>query len=249
MDDSVRHKQKCVVVTGGCGFIGQAVLRHLSKNGYAIAFGYHQNPDLADDLQLELGQDSTVISEQTDVSKPEEVDRLFDRAAHIGTIHGLVNLAAAGGKRQQLVDLNAAETAQIFSVNVIGALNCAQAFARHASRSNGGEGGAIVNFSSQAARSGGYRLIPYAASKGAVESMTVALASELGSEGIRVNAVSPGIIRRPPETPDEQQSAASIPLGRFGTPDEVSELVTWLLSDGARYVTGAILPVNGGRRA
>lgn len=180
--------------------------------------------------------------------------RLFETAAReLGPVRALVNNAGISGSLGRLEDVDAGEIARVLGVNVIGTMLCAREAVRRMSSKHGGHGGAIVNISSRAAQLGGAgEWLHYAASKGAVETFTVGLARELGAEGIRVNAVSPGLIETglhaAAGAPDRlERLVGGVPQGRAGTADEVAAAVLWLLSPEASYVNGAILAVAGGR--
>jgi NAD(P)-dependent dehydrogenase (short-subunit alcohol dehydrogenase family) len=162
-----------------------------------------------------------------------------------------VNNAGAAVGAGALLALTPDDLARCFAVNLFGAIYCTQAAARLMGRSHGGSGGAIVNVSSEAARAGGSRIAAYAAAKAALNTFTLAAARELVPDGIRVNAVSPGLIdtdQHAGHSPDRRAAlAASVPLGRFGRADEAAELILWLLSARSGYVTGTVVPVSGGR--
>ena len=185
------------------------------------------------------------VAVQADVAAAHDVDALFEAAASLGAVTGLVNNAGITGPVGKLVEVDVGEFERLFAVNVIGVLLCCRRAAQVMA-----PGGAIVNLSSGAATLGGPgEYVHYAASKGAVDTLTVGLSKELGADGIRVNAVAPGAIyteiHLDPARPD--RIGAQTPLGRAGEPDEVAAAVAWLLSEDASYTTGAILRVAGGR--
>jgi NAD(P)-dependent dehydrogenase (short-subunit alcohol dehydrogenase family) len=193
---------------------------------------------------------------RVDVADPAEVERLFTAVEHsLGLPTALVNSAGATGGNRSFLDLDPGLLQSVVAVNLFGTFYCIQAAAQRMARSSGGSGGAIVNVSSEAARFGGNRLAAYAAAKAGVSTLTVALARELADEGIRVNAVSPGVIDTDQHAgqgtnQDAERRAglvASIPLKRMGQAEEVAQAILWLLSDEASYVTGSVLSINGGR--
>lgn len=190
---------------------------------------------------------------QADVANEQDVAALFQEVDRMGTLAALVNNAGVLGHQGRLLDFDAARIARILSTNVVGTMLCAREAVRRMSTRLGGNGGAIVNVSSAAARTGAAgEYVDYAASKGAVDTFTRGLAQEVASEGIRVNGVRPGFIHTEIHAsggePDRiARIAPSIPLGRGGAPEEVARAILWLLSAKASYTTGALLDVSGGR--
>ncbi len=189
-----------------------------------------------------------------DVASEADVIAMFDTLQQkFGRLDALVNNAGIVAPSSQLADMDLARLKRMFDVNVLGAYLCAREAARRMSTTRGGAGGVIVNISSAAARLGSpNEYVDYASSKGAVDTMTIGLAKELGPQGVRVNAVRPGLIDTDIHAsggkPDRAaQLGATTPLGRPGNADEVAESIVWLLSDAASYVTGALLDVTGGR--
>ena len=237
---------KLTVVTGGGRGIGAAICRRLAADGHDIVLGYRAAADRAAAVAADVersGVRCAVV--QMDTADPHGVDALFDAAAELGTVTGLVNNAGITGPVGRLVDIDVAELPRVFAVNVIGVLLCCRRAAQVMP-----EGGAIVNLSSGAATLGSPgEYVHYAASKAAVDALTIGLSKELGPDGIRVNAVAPGAvwteIHADPERP--AKLAPQIPLGRAGQPEEIAGAVAWLLSDDASFTTGAILRVAGGR--
>lgn len=239
------------VVTGASRGIGRAVALACARNGHDLILAAHERTVELDAVKREAQEAGAkaVSAMLCDVAVPAAIDALFTALARPPT--GVVNCAGLPGERAKLADQPLDVIERVVAVNIWGTmLMCRAAVARMA-RSTGGAGGAIVNFSSQSARFGGDRLVAYSASKAAIEGLTIALAREVAGEGIRVNAVSPGPVltepvrRLPPEKLEAMQ--ASLPMGRFCTPEEVASTVSWLLSDAASYVSGIVVPVHGAR--
>ncbi len=240
-----------VIVTGGSRGIGAAICRRLAADGFAVAVNYAANRGLADSVVAEVtAADGRAAAFAGDVSVEAEVARLFAGAqAQLGPLAGLVNNAGILGGSSRLDGLTAENLARVLAVNVVGSLLCAREAVRVLSTRHGGTGGAIVNMGSVAARLGGPgELVHYAATKGAIDSFTVGLAREVAGEGIRVNAVAPGLIDTEMNSAERQaRFASSIPAGRVGRAEEVAEAVAWLMSPAASYTTGTTLTVSGGR--
>ncbi|MEV1147601.1 SDR family oxidoreductase [Micromonospora sp. NPDC049799] len=236
------------VVTGGSRGIGAATARRLARAGHHVAIGYRRDHDAAESVLAELRTTGVrAVAVATDTRDPEQVVRLFDAAAALGQITGLVNNAGVTSPIGAFVDLDPADLRHVVDVNLVGYVLCAQQAARRMTT-----GAAIVNVSSAAATLGSPgEYIHYAAVKAATDTLTTGLAKELAPRGIRVNAVAPGIIRTDihalsgqPDRPD--RSAGRIPLGRAGEPDEVAGAIAWLLGPDASYTTGAVLRIAGG---
>ncbi|HEV8027469.1 MAG TPA: SDR family oxidoreductase [Stellaceae bacterium] len=248
-------RNRLVVVTGGSRGIGAAVARQAAASGYAVLVNYRDDSDGALRVVREIrGAGATAEAVRGDVGVERDVLALFAAADRTNLpLAGLVNNAGMTGGFARLQDLAAETLARVLTVNVVGAFLCAREAAKRMSTERGGQGGAIVNMSSRAAQLGGAgEWIHYAASKGAVDTLTIGLAKELGREGIRVNAVAPGLIdtelHGAAGDPDRVRRLASgVPMGRPGLAEEVAEAVLWLISPAAAYVTGAIVPVAGGR--
>ncbi|MFC7546642.1 SDR family oxidoreductase [Plantactinospora sp. GCM10030261] len=236
------------VVTGASRGIGAATVRRLAAAGHDIVIGYRRDTAAAEAVLADVraaGRRGTTVA--GDTADPTDVVRLFDAAADLGQLTGLVNNAGVGSLIGPFVDLDVADLRRVVDVNLIGYVLCAQQAARRMET-----GGAIVNISSAAATLGSpHEYIHYAATKAATDTLTVGLAKELAPRGIRVNTVSPGIIdtefHAGSGMPDRPVRAAGrIPLGRAGTADEVAGAITWLLGPDASYTTGATLRVAGG---
>jgi NAD(P)-dependent dehydrogenase (short-subunit alcohol dehydrogenase family) len=242
-------------VTGASRGIGAAVATAAAARGYAVAVNYARDAAAAEAVARAIGAaGGTAHAIAADVSREDDVLRLFETAEReLGPVRALVNNAGISGSLGRLEDVDAGEIARVLAVNVIGTMLCAREAVRRMSTKHGGQGGAIVNISSRAAQLGGAgEWLHYAASKGAVETFSVGLAREVGAEGIRVNAVSPGLIETELHAaagaPDRlERLVGGVPQGRAGTADEVAAAVLWLLSPEASYVNGAILAVAGGR--
>ncbi len=239
------------IVTGASRGIGAATARLLGASGYAVCVNYRSAGDAAARVVTDIERaGGKAVSVQADVASPADVDRLFETCnARLGRLTALVNNAGVHGPRSAFATLAREAIEEVFAVNVLGLMRCTQAAIGRMSRANGGAGGAIVNVSSGAGAQGAaFDGVPYAASKGAVISFTVGVAQEVAADGIRVNAVSPGLIRTdmPPEEKLERVGPA-IPAGRAGEPEEIAEAIRWLLSPQASYVIGANLRVGGGK--
>ncbi|MFO0233002.1 MAG: SDR family oxidoreductase [Burkholderiales bacterium] len=244
-----------VVVTGAGRGIGAACAKALARAGWKVAVNYARSRDAAAALVADIGREGgTAVAIAADVAVQDEVRRLFAEAeARLGPITGLVANAGIGGTIAPIAEQTEATLAPLFATNVYGTMYCIGEAVRRMSTRHGGAGGAIVSISSTAARLGGLPgMVPYAASKGAIDSMTVGLARELGRDGIRVNAIRPGLVDTDivgpmGGRPMLAQMAQVIPMGRHGEPDEIAQAAVWLLSPAASSVHGAIVDVSGGR--
>jgi NAD(P)-dependent dehydrogenase (short-subunit alcohol dehydrogenase family) len=244
-----------LIVTGGSRGIGAAIARLAAAQGYAVAVNYVADANAASSVVREIEQNNGRASAiQADVSSETEVVRMFETAErNLGKVVALVNNAGITGGFSRLESLETRAFERVLAVNVTGAVICAREAVRRMSKRNGGTGGAIVNISSRAAQLGGAgEWIHYAMTKGAIDTLTIGLAREVAHEGIRINAVAPGLVETDihsaagdPARP--VRMASGIPLGRAGKPEEIAEAVFWLLSPAAAYVTGTILTVSGGR--
>lgn len=245
-----------VLITGGARGIGAASARLAAGQGYAVAINYRTSHESAQAVIAELERSgSRAIAVQADVSQECDVERMFDEVERrLGRPSALVNSAGIdGGPETRVADLEQASLERLFAVNVIGTMLCCREAARRMSTGHGGAGGAIVNVSSMAATIGGRPgRSAYAASKGAVDSFTIGFAREVAREGIRVNAIRPGMtmtdmttaVREDPEL--RRRIAATIAMNRCAEPDEIARPILWLLSAEASFISGAILDASGG---
>jgi NAD(P)-dependent dehydrogenase (short-subunit alcohol dehydrogenase family) len=244
-----------MVVTGGGRGMGAATALLAAKRGYKVAVNYAHSADRAHAVvdQIERGG-GRAVALRADVGNEAEIAAMFEAVDKaLGPVTALVN--NAGIMTSTPATALAADTVtDMFRTNVTSMFVCIREAARRMSREAGGQGGAIVNVSSMAAKLGGLpKFVAYAATKGAVDTLTVGLARELAPAGIRVNAVRPGLTKTEmldsAGGPDVvlQQAKATIPLGRLGKPEEIAQLILWLLSDEASYITGALYDISGGR--
>jgi NAD(P)-dependent dehydrogenase (short-subunit alcohol dehydrogenase family) len=247
--------KKVLIVTGGSRGIGAATARLAAQQGYAVCLSYRNNRHAADEVVAAIiATGGVAMAVKADVAVEQDVVRLFEQVdASLGRVTALVNNAGILEKQSRVEDMDAARVSRIFATNVIGSFVCAREAIRRMSTKHGGAGGAIVNLSSRASRLGApNEYVDYAASKGAIDTFTVGLAKELAAEGIRVNAVSPGIIHTDIHAsggdPDRVERMKDVvPMKRGGTAEEVARAVLWLLSDDSSYTTGASMDVAGGR--
>lgn len=250
-----RGNQRAAIVTGSSRGIGAAIATLLAANGFPVLVNYSVNRFAADQVvQHIVSAGGHAVAVQGDVSREDDVLRLFEAGEReFGPIGALVNNAAITGGFSRVDEIETDALARVLDVNIAGTILCSREAVRRMSSRRGGAGGSIINISSLAARTGGAgEWVHYAASKGAVNSFTIGLAREVADEGIRVNAVSPGLIETELHAasgaPDRlRRLAPSIPMKRAGTPLEVAQGVLWLLSPAASYTTGAILEIGGGR--
>jgi len=239
------------IVTGASRGIGAATARLLGREGYAVCVNYRAGEEPAREVVRAIEADGgQAVAVQADVADPAAVARLFAEVdARLGPLTALVNNAGVHGPRCRFEALAREELEQVLSVNVLGLMQCTQEAVRRMSRRFGGSGGAIVNVSSGSAYIGNAgHGVHYAVSKGAVNSFTIGLSQELAADGIRVNAVSPGLTRTdmpPAEVLDDPGSL--VPVGRVAEPEEIAEAIAWLLSPKAGYVMGANIRIAGGR--
>ena len=241
-----------MLITGGGRGIGAATARLAAARGYAVCVNYLKDRDAAEALVKEIGHGAIAVP--GDVSVEADVLRLFETAdAKLGRLTVLVNNAGIVATKSRVDMIGAARLQRMMAVNVVGAFLCAREAIKRMSKKHGGPGGAIVNVSSGAARLGSPgEWVDYAASKGAIDTMTLGLSKELADDGIRVNCVRPGFVNTgihagagEPNRIDRLRD--SIPMKRGGEPEEVARAIVWLASDEASYSTGALLDVTGGR--
>lgn len=244
-----------VIITGGSRGIGAATARLAAMRGYAVGVNYRQDAGAAGEVVREIERaGGRALAVRADVGREEDVERLFGEVeVGLGRVTALVNNAGVLERQARVEGMDAARLARVMTTNVIGSFLCAGAAVRRMSTRCGGAGGVIVNVSSRAAVLGsGGEYVDYAASKGAVDTLTVGLAREVAAEGIRVCGVRPGLIETEihalgGEPGRVARLASGVPLGRGGSPEEVAGAILWLLSDEASYVTGTLLDVGGGR--
>lgn len=246
---------KNILITGASRGIGRATALLCATQGWSVAVNYvrdeHAAEQTAQAVRTAGGRAATV---RADVAVEADVMQMFDMAeTRLGPLQGVVINAGIVAPIQALADMTAQRLKRMFEVNTYGAYLCAREAARRLPRDRGGGGGSIVLVSSAATRLGSpHEYVDYAGSKAALDTLTIGLAKELGQQGVRVNAVRPGLIETEihassgqPER--AQRLGAATPMGRAGRPEEVAEAIVWLLSDAASYATGAILDVAGGR--
>jgi len=244
-----------LVVTGGSRGIGAAVCLAAARAGWDVVVDYARDEVAAADVVRRITDaGGRAVAVRADVRDADDVERLFAAAdAWCGPVTGLVNNAGISGGFARVDEVTAPTLADVLAVNVMGAFLCAGAAVRRMSTTHGGTGGAIVNVSSRAAVLGSPgEWVHYAASKGALDTMTVGLAREVATEGVRVNAVAVGLVdtdlhAAAGEPGRPERIRPTVPMRRSGTPEEVAAAVLWLLSDAASYTTGSILAVSGGR--
>jgi NAD(P)-dependent dehydrogenase (short-subunit alcohol dehydrogenase family) len=247
--------RKVALVTGGSRGIGAATSMLLARNGFDVCINYKNNSAKAEQLLTQLrNYNSNCIAIQADISDEEQVVALFNQIdIQLGTIGVLVNNAGILKKQAPITELSAARINDILTNNVTSAFLCCREAVKRMSTKRGGVGGSIVNVSSAASRLGAPgEYIDYAASKGALDSLTIGLSKEVAAQGIRVNCVRPGFIYTNMHSdggePDRvDRIAASIPMQRGGQPEEVAQAIYWLLSENASYVTGTFIDAAGGR--
>lgn len=244
-----------ILITGGSRGIGAATALGAAARGYRVALSYLGNAAAATAIVNQIQQaGGEALAVQADVGSEADVLRLFKTVDEkMGTLHALVNNAGMLEKQMRLDQMDVGRWQRVLNANVIGSFLCAREAVLRMSTRHGGRGGVIVNLSSAASRLGSpNEFIDYAAAKGAVDSMTIGLAKEVAAEGVRVNAVRPGLIYTDIHTSAGEpgrvdRAKAGVPMQRGGTAEEVAETVLWLASDQSSYVTGALLDVTGGR--
>ncbi|MCQ4264383.1 NAD(P)-dependent oxidoreductase [Stutzerimonas stutzeri] len=246
---------RVMLITGASRGIGAATARLAARQGYAICLNYHHREDAANQVLKQVrALGISAITVKADVADENQVVNMFDVIDHeFGRLDVLINNAGMLEQQMRLEQMDAARWTRVLGANVIGSFLCAREAIKRMSTQHGGQGGSIINLSSIAARLGAPgEYIDYAAAKGAIDSMTVGLAREVAGEGIRVNAVRPGVIDTEIHAsggePDRiERVKASVPMGRGGKAEEVAKAILWLASEHASYTTGALLDVSGGR--
>jgi NAD(P)-dependent dehydrogenase (short-subunit alcohol dehydrogenase family) len=246
---------KIIIVTGGSRGIGRAAALAAAAAGYDVAISYREDRGAADDVVQRIrALDRRGLAVAADSADEGAVVSLFAEVdRQLGAVSALVNNAGIVGGSGRVEDMTADEVSRVLAINVTGCFTAAREAIKRMSTRRGGAGGSIVNISSAAARLGSPgEFVHYAASKGAIDTFTIGLAREVADEGIRVNAVRPGMIdteiHASSGTPERvARIIPTVPMKRIGTPEEVAQTILWLLSDSASYVTGAIVDVAGGR--
>lgn len=248
-------QQRIMIITGGSRGIGAATARLAAQRGYDVCINYHRDEAAAEQVAGEVraaGQRALVV--RGDVASEADVLQLFETTdRELGTLSVLVNNAGIVGHSQRVDEMDAARIQRMFAINVAGSFYCAREAVRRMSTRHAGHGGSIVNMSSRASVLGSpNEYIDYAASKAAVDTLTLGLSKEVAAEGIRVNAVRPGLIYTDIHAsggkPDRvNEMLGGVPMQRGGTAEEVAEAVLWLASDACNYCTGSFIEVSGGR--
>ncbi|WP_425257065.1 SDR family oxidoreductase [Rubrivivax sp. RP6-9] len=247
--------ERVLLITGGSRGIGAACALLAARDGWDVAVNYTRDAAAAEAVAAQVrAAGRRAIAVQADVADEAQVLRLFATVdAQLGRLRGLVNNAGVVDVAQRVDGMSVARLQRMFAVNVIGSFVCAREAVQRMSTRHGGRGGTIVNLSSAAARLGSPgQYVDYAASKGAIDTFTTGLAREVAAEGIRVNAVRPGLIETEIHASGGQperarELAPTVPMQRTGTAEEVAAGIVWLLSDAASYTTGAVLDITGGR--
>ena len=247
--------RKTILITGASRGIGRAAALLAGRRGWSVGVNYVRDEESAQKVVREIQRSGgRAAALHGDVAFEADVIEMFEGAVRaLGPLDGIVVNAGVVAPGARLADMSVERMRRVFDINILGAYLCAREAARRLSKSRGGAGGSIVLISSAASRIGGAgEYVDYAGSKGAIDTLTLGLSKELGPEGVRVNAIRPGLIETDIHAsggaPDRAwRLGQTAPLGRPGLPDEVGEAIVWLLSDAASYTTGAILDVTGGR--
>lgn len=245
---------KTVLITGASRGIGRAAALLAGQRGWSVGVNYLGNEAAAQEVvDGVVRAGGKAIAIKGDVASEADVIAMFEATETLGPLDGVVVNAGIVGPKQQVMDMSLERLRRMFDVNVLGSFLCAREGARRLAKSRGGRGGSIVIVSSIAARIGGpFEYVDYAGAKAALDTLTLGLSKEMASEGVRVNAVRPGVtdtdIHASGGQPDRaQRVGATTPMGRPGTPEEIAEGILWFLSDASSYATGAILDISGGR--
>jgi NAD(P)-dependent dehydrogenase (short-subunit alcohol dehydrogenase family) len=246
--------QQLLLVTGASRGIGAATARLAASRGYAVAVNYAVNRAAADEVVRSIvNAGGRAFAVQADVAHEDQILAMFEQVDQFGRLTALVNNAGVVDVSARLEDMPLARLQRMLAINVLGTMLCAREAIKRMSTRHGGAGGAMVNVSSAASRLGSpAQYVDYAAAKGAVDAFTLGLAKEVAADGIRVNAVRPGLIDTDIHAsggiPDRvQQLAHQVPMQRGGTAEEVAEAILWLLSPAASYTTMSLIEVSGGR--
>lgn len=247
--------EKVTLITGGDRGIGRATALCLASRGHKICIGYRTREDCAQEVIERIRHTGgKAIAVQVDISQEEQIVALFNQIdKDLGSISGLVNNAGMLMPQASIEQLQAQRLATIFATNVSGSFICAREAVKRMAHRHGGKGGAIVNVSSAASRLGSpHEYLDYAASKGAIDTLTIGLSLEVASQGIRVNAVRPGFIYTDMHADGGEADRVdrvkdSLPMKRGGYPEEVAQSIAWLISDEASYVTGSFIDLAGGK--
>jgi NAD(P)-dependent dehydrogenase (short-subunit alcohol dehydrogenase family) len=241
------------VVTGGSRGIGAATVHALADRGHDVVVGYRSGrAEASDVVAAATSRGVRAVAVRVDVTDPDDVDALFDAAGQLGTVTGLVANAGVTAHLGDLADTPVDVVRQVLDVNLLGVVLCARRAAQLMSRRRGGAGGSIVAVSSSAATLGSpHEYVHYAAAKAGVDALVVGLAKEVADDGVRVNAVAPGLVRTgihagAGDAGRLERATARVPMGRPGEPEEIAPAIAWLLGPEAAYCTGAVLRVAGG---
>lgn len=248
-------KRKIALITGGDRGIGRATAFCLANRGHKVCIGYRKREDYAHEVVEKIRYaGGTAIAVRADISQEEQVVALFQQIdKDLGSVSGLVNNAGILMQQAPIEQVNEQRLATIFATNVSGSFLCAREAVKRMAFRHGGQGGAIVNVSSAASRLGSpHEYVDYAASKGAIDTLTIGLSLEVAGQGIRVNAVRPGFIYTDMHADGGEVSRVdrikdSLPMKRGGQPEEVAQAIVWLLSNEASYVTGSFIDLAGGK--
>ncbi|WP_235898585.1 SDR family oxidoreductase [Parahaliea maris] len=252
---ALQNKDRVLLITGGSRGIGAATATLAASRGYRVVINYRSQEAAAQSVVDAIRQQGgEALALQADVAREDDVRRLFESIVdHYGRLDALVNNAGILEQQGPLRDMTATRLQRVFDTNILGSFLCAREAVQRMSSREGGEGGAIVNVSSAASRLGSpNEYVDYAASKAAIDTLTIGLAKEVAADGIRVNAVRPGVIYTEihasgGEPGRVDRVKAQVPMGRGGQPQEVANAILWLLSDEASYITGALIDISGGR--